>query len=324
MLSQGTRAQVMHGTALKTAGGLRKNQLRYNKSGKIVSRLVSDRAKKEKRLEKAGWTVKKGEFGAVQMRGGGKFELTDMGNKKTTYTSRNTNKQKKVTPCPLYMESMIDKDEYDKKHVKSFGKEILLLTHAAVVDIYKDVMTKIGYTESQLPSDYHNKPTRHLISYFGATDLPELKQILQKFKKKLPNHDFSRLKNIAERNNLTNPSGIKLKSKTLDKMPLWFVASVLNSNLNSSSSVYVYNPNNGNKSATKRLTQKRNEKVNIYNKSAFPQLPIKKNKLASIAPKSASARKRQRPPLTKTAKRELKKIFGNKVGKRWGNSISPS
>ena len=70
MLRQGTRAQVMHGTALKTTGGLRRNHLKYNKQGKIVSRLLSTKAKKDKRLERAGWTVRKGEFGAVQMKGG--------------------------------------------------------------------------------------------------------------------------------------------------------------------------------------------------------------------------------------------------------------
>ena len=37
----GSRAQVMHGNALKTSGGLRKKDLKYNKSGKIVSRKKS-------------------------------------------------------------------------------------------------------------------------------------------------------------------------------------------------------------------------------------------------------------------------------------------
>ena len=34
----GTRAQVFHGTALKTSGGLHKSDLMQNKSGRIVSR----------------------------------------------------------------------------------------------------------------------------------------------------------------------------------------------------------------------------------------------------------------------------------------------
>ena len=66
----GSRAQVMHGNAKMTGGGLRKKDLKYNKQGKIVSKKMSQRAKKEKRLEKAGYTTRKGKFGAFQMIGG--------------------------------------------------------------------------------------------------------------------------------------------------------------------------------------------------------------------------------------------------------------
>ena len=34
----GSRAQVMHGTAQKTSGGLTKSELMYNKAGRIVSK----------------------------------------------------------------------------------------------------------------------------------------------------------------------------------------------------------------------------------------------------------------------------------------------
>ena len=37
----GTRAQVMHGSAEKTKGGLTKKQLKYNKYGRIVSKKKS-------------------------------------------------------------------------------------------------------------------------------------------------------------------------------------------------------------------------------------------------------------------------------------------
>jgi hypothetical protein len=37
----GSRAQVMHGTAEKTSGGLTKDQLAYNKAGRIVSKKKS-------------------------------------------------------------------------------------------------------------------------------------------------------------------------------------------------------------------------------------------------------------------------------------------
>ena len=65
----GSRAQVWHGTAYKTSGGLTKNDLMMNKHGRIVSRAKSATAKKEKRLEKAGYFTKKGTFGAIQKKG---------------------------------------------------------------------------------------------------------------------------------------------------------------------------------------------------------------------------------------------------------------
>ena len=66
MKARGSRAKVMHGTAKRTSGGLRKKDLKYNKHGRIVSRKMSLRAKKEKRLEKAGFKTKKGIFGSFK------------------------------------------------------------------------------------------------------------------------------------------------------------------------------------------------------------------------------------------------------------------
>ena len=68
----GTRAQVMHGTADRTPGGLQKKDLKYNKSGKIVSKKKSLSAKKENRLVKAGYKTEKGKFGAVYQDPGAK------------------------------------------------------------------------------------------------------------------------------------------------------------------------------------------------------------------------------------------------------------
>lgn len=51
----GSRAEVMHGTAIKTSGGLTKKHLKYNKSGRIVS-------KKKSRTAKAGFHKVKKEF----------------------------------------------------------------------------------------------------------------------------------------------------------------------------------------------------------------------------------------------------------------------
>jgi hypothetical protein len=63
----GTRAQVHHGTAYKTSGGLTKDDLLQNKNGRIVSKKKHGTAKKEQRLLKAGYGTKKGKFGFVKL-----------------------------------------------------------------------------------------------------------------------------------------------------------------------------------------------------------------------------------------------------------------
>jgi hypothetical protein len=63
----GTRAQVWHGTAKKTSGGLTKSDLMKNKAGRIVSKAKHNTAKKEMRLVKYGYGTKKGEFGFVKL-----------------------------------------------------------------------------------------------------------------------------------------------------------------------------------------------------------------------------------------------------------------
>jgi len=62
----GSRAQVHHGTAYKTAGDLTKKDLVMNKHGRIVSKAKHITAKKENRLEKHGYFTKKGKFGFVK------------------------------------------------------------------------------------------------------------------------------------------------------------------------------------------------------------------------------------------------------------------
>ena len=62
----GTRAQVWHGTAYKTTGGLTKSNIMKNKSGRIVSKSKHMSAKKDKRLIKAGFLTKKGQFGFIK------------------------------------------------------------------------------------------------------------------------------------------------------------------------------------------------------------------------------------------------------------------
>ena len=66
-MTVGSRAQVWHGTAKHTSGGLTKAQLMMNKSGRIVSRKKHASAKRDNRLVKAGYKTKKGHFGFVKV-----------------------------------------------------------------------------------------------------------------------------------------------------------------------------------------------------------------------------------------------------------------
>lgn len=63
----GSRRQVFEGFAYKTAGELSKSDLMRNKHGRYVSRRKHISATKEKRLLKAGYTARKGRFGAVKI-----------------------------------------------------------------------------------------------------------------------------------------------------------------------------------------------------------------------------------------------------------------
>ena len=59
----GTKAQVFHGTAKHTSGGLTKSDLMKTKKGRIVSKKKHALGKKSlKNLVKAGYKAKKGTF----------------------------------------------------------------------------------------------------------------------------------------------------------------------------------------------------------------------------------------------------------------------
>jgi hypothetical protein len=63
MPAVGSKAQVFHGTAKHTSGGLHKKDLVMNKHGRIVSRRKMALGKKAlKHLVKAGYKAKKGTF----------------------------------------------------------------------------------------------------------------------------------------------------------------------------------------------------------------------------------------------------------------------
>ena len=59
----GTKAQVFHGTAKHTSGGLEKKDLMKTKKGRIVSKKKHAAGKRAlSRLRKAGYVAKKGTF----------------------------------------------------------------------------------------------------------------------------------------------------------------------------------------------------------------------------------------------------------------------
>ena len=62
----GSREQVYNGTAFKTAGNLTKKDLFFNKNGRIVSAKKHQSASAEKRLEKYGYSARRGRFGYVK------------------------------------------------------------------------------------------------------------------------------------------------------------------------------------------------------------------------------------------------------------------
>jgi hypothetical protein len=63
----GSRQQVYNGTSYKTSGGLTKKDLIMNKWGRIVSAKKHKTPNKQTRLQKHGYTAKKGKFGYVKI-----------------------------------------------------------------------------------------------------------------------------------------------------------------------------------------------------------------------------------------------------------------
>jgi hypothetical protein len=76
---EGSRAQVWHGTAYKTPGGLKKDELKMHR-GRIISKKKSELAKTQKHLS-----------GHLQPKGSGKFGTV----KKSKKGTRKTRKSRK-------------------------------------------------------------------------------------------------------------------------------------------------------------------------------------------------------------------------------------
>jgi len=97
----GTRAEVYHGTARRTSGGLTKNELMINKHGRIVSRKKHNTAKKEMRLLKYGFSTKKGKFGFVKVKS----------LKRSSSSKRKSRKMKGGSPSAVGESYMLEKGD---------------------------------------------------------------------------------------------------------------------------------------------------------------------------------------------------------------------
>lgn len=125
----GSRAQVWHGTACKTSGGLMKKDLMQNKAGRIVSKEKHSTAKKEMRLVKAGYGSKKGKFGYVKLvKGKGKSKKmrggsypvnqngTNPGTTPTTTISSNTASTEMMPPSSTNNMMTVKKGGKSRRH----------------------------------------------------------------------------------------------------------------------------------------------------------------------------------------------------------------
>jgi hypothetical protein len=104
MKARGTRAEVMHNTALRTPGGLQKKDLKYNKNGRIVSKKQSARAKRENRLVKAGYVTKKGVFGSelVEKKSPKKKGSAKKSSKKKSPRKRASSRKRSSSPFTFF------------------------------------------------------------------------------------------------------------------------------------------------------------------------------------------------------------------------------
>ena len=142
--SIGSRAQVMHGNAKKTSGGLTKSQLKYNKQGKIVSRKASALAKKNNRLVKAGYKTQKGVFGNGEMRGGGMGDYKRIINLTIVESIVDELSGKNVTYCNVLKPSILTGLSSTKCGTRKNGT-IDISSPNRFKDIYVDIGIKHTY-----------------------------------------------------------------------------------------------------------------------------------------------------------------------------------
>ena len=119
----GSRAEVMHGTAYKTSGGLKKNELKYNKHGKIVSRAKSAKGKTLlKRLTDKGYHTRKGKFGYVKKSAKGRGSSHRRSRRHRTHKRRHTRHRRRHHRHPARRPARRHRTHIDEWRSASTGR----------------------------------------------------------------------------------------------------------------------------------------------------------------------------------------------------------
>lgn len=93
----GARAQVWHGNAYQTNGGLTKDDLMQNARGRIVSLKKNRTAKAEQRLLKHGYGYEKGKFGYKRVPIGTRLRTKTKNNSKRKTSKRRSSHKRPHT-----------------------------------------------------------------------------------------------------------------------------------------------------------------------------------------------------------------------------------
>ena len=179
----GSRAQVMHGNAKKTSGGLIKKQLKYNKQGKIVSKKASALAKKNNRLVNAGYITRKGVFGSGKMmKGGVKSDLITVRSEEDVVVYFDYTKFRKTY---AKKEGLGGIKFFDYKDF-ILGEELIpdkITPGSTVFIVYDPITVKIHADEDEQASyeidflKFHKTRVEEIINLQNIKFLPELNKI---------------------------------------------------------------------------------------------------------------------------------------------------
>ena len=170
----GSRAQVMHGNAKITGGGLRKKDLKYNKRGKIVSKKASKAAKKSNNLVKAGYITKKGHFGVIKRGGSIKIPGPRINRTNSPASPDLLSEMRNNTTPPLRNREINRKtSKFTELPNKNLHEPVTLN-----YNIYKEMMEPITKRYNNKISDYEN--IYHFLSkFYGEDNVKNIKKMVE-------------------------------------------------------------------------------------------------------------------------------------------------